>query len=32
MNFVYKFVGTFFYFIAYPICYLCFHIKYLFKK
>lgn len=32
MNFLYKFLGTFFYFIAYPICYTYYNIKHLFKK
>ena len=32
MNFIYKFLGTLFYFVAYPICYIYYHIKSLFKK
>lgn len=32
MNFVYKFFGTLFYFVAYPICYSYFKVKSIFKK
>ena len=32
MNLVYKFLGTLFYFVAYPVCYIYYYIKNLLVK